>query len=39
MHDSSRGRGKVREHNGQNKNDKRKNNDLQKTLHIELKIE
>ena len=29
MHDSSWGRGKVGEHNGQNKNDKRKNNDLQ----------
>jgi hypothetical protein len=29
MYDSSRGRGKVREHNGQNKNDKRKNNYLQ----------
>jgi hypothetical protein len=29
MHDSSRDKGKVREHNGQNKNDKRKNNDLQ----------
>ena len=29
MYDFSRDKGKVREHNGQNKNDKRKNNDLQ----------